>query len=68
MTRFEEVGVQRQNECVTKYDAIRQFRNSCHICCNRGIRIECDRCAIAYEHRQVLEAFVILSVPVRVCV
>ena len=68
MTVFEEIGVQRQSECSTRFDAMRQFRNSCNICCNRGMQIDCDRCAIANEHKQVLEAIAIIEVKVVVVV
>lgn len=68
MTRFEEIGVQRQSECCTRFEAEKQFRNSCSLCCNRGFQIECDRCAIANEHRQVLEAIAIIEIKVVVVV
>lgn len=56
MTKFEQVGVNFQHEAETKEQARRSFRYSCNCCCNRGMRIECDRCAIAVAHEHVIAA------------
>lgn len=56
MTKFEQVGVSLQNEATTKYDARKNFSYSCRCCCNRGMRIECDRCAIAATYRMTIAA------------
>ncbi len=57
MTRFEEIGQQLQLESLSKSEAKARFKKSCDICCNRGINIDCDRCAIASCHRMVCETF-----------
>ena len=61
MTKFESIGVSRQNAASSKQMAIVEFQNSCRICCNRGIRIDCDRCAIANTHSLNLAAFDVLE-------
>lgn len=68
MTRFEEIGVQRQQDSYSEVDAIKQFQRSCRLCCLKGMQIECKRCAIAHEHEQVIEAFSILIESRRVVV
>lgn len=57
MTRFEEIGVEIQYSSTSKRKAQRSFRYSCNVCCNRGMHIDCDRCAIAYAHKTVVESF-----------
>lgn len=57
MTRFEEIGVEIQYGATSKRKAQGSFRYSCDVCCNRGMHIECDRCAIAYVHKIVVENF-----------
>jgi hypothetical protein len=50
VTKFEQVGVELQYEASNKHEANRSFKYSCRVCCERGMRIECDRCAIAVTH------------------
>lgn len=57
LTKFEQVGVNYQNDAMSKKEANRSFRHSCRVCCERGIRVECDRCAIAATHDAVVAAF-----------
>ena len=57
MTKFETIGVQYQHEATTKEEANRSFQYSCNCCCHRGMRIECDRCAIAVVHNHVIASF-----------
>lgn len=57
MTKFEQVGVNLQNEAESKREASRSFRYSCRVCCERGMRIDCDKCAIAYTHEATVAAF-----------
>ena len=56
MYKFEAIGVERQMECSSKQEAVKVFRHSCEICCYHGMRIDCDKCAIAHAHREVLAA------------
>lgn len=57
MTKFEQVGVNMQYEALTKEIAIKKFSRSCECCCNKGIRLECDRCAIETVHKLVIASF-----------
>lgn len=57
MTKFEQVGVGFQLEAETPDEAARSFNYSCRVCCTRGIRLNCDRCAISTTHQQVLGMF-----------
>lgn len=53
-TKFETIGVQYQQESLTKEEARKNFQWSCRCCCNRGMKIDCDRCAIAAVHHQTI--------------
>lgn len=57
MTKFESVGVNFQHEATSIEQAQRSFKYSCNCCCNKGMRIECDRCAIAHVHSLVVACF-----------
>lgn len=57
MTKFEQIGVGLQIESETASEAVRQFAYSCRVCCTRGMRIQCDRCAISATHQQMLGVF-----------
>lgn len=55
MTYFEERGVERQHRARTKTWAIRMFEHSCMDCCVSGRYINCEHCAIAGAHENVLQ-------------
>lgn len=57
MTKFEQVGVNYQYMADSIKDADKSFQYSCHCCCTRGMRIECDRCAISVAHNLVVSTF-----------
>ena len=57
MTKFETVGVNYQYDAKNKTEANKSFAHSCNVCCNRGMHIECDRCAIAHVHSLVIAYF-----------
>lgn len=57
MTKFEQIGIQLQNDSVSKFDAQKKFEYSCTTCCNRGIHLDCERCAIASTHAVTVAAF-----------
>ncbi len=57
MTKFEQIGVGYQNDAMSKREANRSFRYSCRVCCERGMRIDCDKCAIAITHDSTVAAF-----------
>lgn len=61
MTRFEEIGVEHQEQSRNKTEADKKYQRSCELCCNRGLRIQCDRCAIDYAHTRMMEVFSILK-------
>lgn len=57
MTKFEQVGVNLQYDADSVRRAKANFKHSCDVCCSRGIRISCDRCAIAATHSMVVAGF-----------
>lgn len=57
MTKFETVGVSYQHLAENKSQAEKSFQHSCHCCCNKGMRLDCDKCAIAQVHGLVIAAF-----------
>lgn len=57
MTKFETIGVNYQYEANNKYEANKSFEHSCKCCCNKGMHIECDKCAIAHTHSLVVAYF-----------
>lgn len=57
MTKFEQIGVNYQYDANSKFNAIKAFMNSCNCCVNKGMRIDCDRCAIAHTHNLVMAYF-----------
>jgi hypothetical protein len=57
MTKFEQVGVNMQYEADTKQEARQKLSRSCECCYNRGMHIECDRCAIETVHKLVMASF-----------
>lgn len=56
MTGFEAKGCELQMGSQTVQQAVKNFEISCKICCNRGICISCDRCAIAATHENIVAA------------
>lgn len=57
MTKFETIGVNYQYAADSKEEAKRAFAYSCKVCCNKGMRLDCDRCAIAHTHTMVVAYF-----------
>ena len=55
MTKFEEIGIERQWDSTNPWQAKKQKENSCRSCINRGMRIDCDRCGIESAYKQVLK-------------
>ena len=56
MCKFEQIGVNLQNESDSIKEAQRKFSRSCEICCNRGLRISCGKCSIAIAHNLTVAA------------
>ena len=57
MTKFETVGVNYQYDAINKASANKAFQYSCRCCCQKGIHLECDRCAIEHAHSLVIANF-----------
>ena len=57
MTKFEQIGINSQYDATTKEEANKAFKWSCDACCNKGMRLDCDKCAIAYTHKLVIAYF-----------
>ena len=57
MTKFEQVGVEVQYDARSTEEASRSVQDSCRVCCERGMHIECDRCAIAATNAILVAAF-----------
>lgn len=56
MTKFEQVAINLQNQAYRKDWAVKQFEQSCYICCLRGRRCNCDQCIIASVHKMTIAA------------
>ena len=41
MTRFEQIGVDRQYDANNINEATREFQNSCNRCCSKGMHLDC---------------------------
>lgn len=54
MTKFETVGTQNLAEATTKKEALRAFEWSCRCCCERGMHLQCDHCAIQATYRSTV--------------
>lgn len=50
MTYFEQTGVKLQEASDSVREAEQKFRYSCKLCCQKGLTIECERCAINNAH------------------
>ena len=54
MTYFEQLGVNYQYSARSISDAHKHFETSCDKCCTYGKHIDCDNCAIANVHHDML--------------
>lgn len=57
MTKFEQIGVELQYDACSLHQSSKNFQYSCRVCCERGMRIECDRCAIRATHEMTVAYF-----------
>lgn len=57
MSKFEQIGINIQLSAVSKEDALKKFACSCNICCYKGIHLDCDHCAIAVAHNQIIAIY-----------
>lgn len=56
MCKFEQIGVNLQTTSESIAEAESRFSRSCDICCHRGLRIDCGRCAIETAHKLTVAA------------
>ena len=61
MTRFQEVGVDRQHNSASQQESDRNFKNSCNRCVSRGSCGDCANCPIAAAHKFVTDTFRMVS-------
>ena len=61
MTRFQQVGVDRQHQSITPQESDRNFNQSCKLCASRGMCGDCASCPIAAAHRFVNDTFRLVS-------
>ena len=57
MTKFEQIGINYQHNARSIADANKSFEYSCNCCCNKGMHLDCDRCAISAVHNMVVACF-----------
>lgn len=57
ITKFEQIGVERQKDSSSKYEANRNFAHSCEVCCCKGMKISCEKCSIAFVHKEIIACF-----------
>lgn len=57
MTKFEQIGINRQYDASNLYECNKAFERSCECCCAKGNHLDCDRCAIAFTHNLVVAYF-----------
>lgn len=57
MTKFEQIGISYQYDAASTKEANKAFRYSCECCCNKGMHLDCDHCAIACVHSLVVAYF-----------
>lgn len=57
MTKFENIGVERQYASRSLREAKREFESSCSACCIKGIHLECLGCSIAFTHELMIGYF-----------
>lgn len=57
MTKFEQIGVNRQYDADNIKESNTAFARSCECCCSKGMKLDCTQCAIAYVHNLVVAYF-----------
>lgn len=62
-SKFETIGMELLDECITPREARRSFRYSCRCCCYHGMHINCDECEIQKHLSRVLAAFASVQRP-----
>lgn len=54
MTKFETIGIQNLAETTNKKEALRAYEWSCRCCCERGMHLSCDHCAISATYMSTI--------------
>ncbi|MCM1440027.1 MAG: hypothetical protein NC131_12625 [Roseburia sp.] len=54
MSKFETIGVQNLEDCVTKQELRKAHQRSCRCCCKRGMKLDCEHCAIDCVYHQIM--------------
>lgn len=57
MSKFEQIGISAQYDAANIHEANKAFTWSCKCCCNKGVRLECDKCSIQFVHNLVVANF-----------
>lgn len=57
ITRFEEIGAQKQWSAKNKGQALKFYDESCELCWKYNMHIDCDKCAIKKAHEAVMKIF-----------
>ena len=57
MTKFEQIGINYQYDANNIHEAKKAFSYSCQCCCAKGIRLNCNRCAISNTHNLIVAYF-----------
>lgn len=57
MTRFEQIGVDRQYYSKNITEAKKLFKSTCKHCATTGKHFECERCKISYAHEIMTDYF-----------
>lgn len=65
MTKFESIACEYQRDARSKTEAHTRFLDSCRICSRKGLRIDCERCAVPVTHDMVVAAFEASEIDVR---
>ena len=55
MSKFMDIGIQKQYDSITVYQAKKNFEKSCTLCCYHGYHIECKHCHIEGAHETVVK-------------
>lgn len=55
MSKFVDIGVQKQYDSATVYQATKNFEKSCNLCCYHGYHLSCRHCHIEGAHETVVK-------------
>lgn len=52
--KFIDKALELQYRAENAPQAAKMFEYSCKLCCERGIRLECDRCPVRFAHESIM--------------